>query len=194
MDFLPLILASTSPYRRELLNRLGLPFTVFAPGVDETPYPGEVPQDTALRLSREKALAAAAAYPNALIIGSDQVAVLEGTALGKPGNHVNAIRQLKLARGKSVIFYTALSLHNSRTGRTQSQVVPVTVKFRPVSDSQIERYLAREKPYDCAGSARVEGLGIALLESVRSEDPTALIGLPLITLVSLLENEGLRVI
>ena len=189
-----LILASTSPYRRELLSRLKIPFEVAAPEVDETPLPGETPEQTALRLAVTKAKAAASRHPDALIIGSDQVAVLEGVQLGKPHAHENAVRQLRMMRGKSVVFHTALCLYNSRTGKTQARVIPFTVYFRYLDDEQIERYLAKEQPYNCAGSAKSEGLGIALIQRMEGDDPNALIGLPLIALVDMLENEGLSVI
>src|SRR5574340_128283 len=186
-----LILASTSPYRRELLSRLKIPFAVCAPEIDETPLPGELPQQTAERLAAAKAQAVADQFPDALIIGSDQVAILEGKVLGKPHSHDNAFRQLSTMRGKCVVFHTALCLLNSRSGRSQLRAVPVTVRFRPLSDAQIERYLAREQPYNCAGSAKSEGLGIALIEKIEGEDPNALIGLPLIALVDMLQNEGM---
>lgn len=189
-----LILASTSPYRRELLSRLKIPFAVCAPEIDETPLPGELPQQTAERLAVAKARAVADQFPNALIIGSDQVAILEGKVLGKPHSHDNAFRQLSTMRGKCVVFHTALCLFNSRSGRSQLRAVPVIVRFRSLSDAQIERYLAREQPYNCAGSAKSEGLGIALIEKIEGEDPNALIGLPLIALVDMLQNEGVEVV
>lgn len=189
-----LVLASTSSYRRELLLRLKIPFQVFSPGIDESPRAGEAPRDTALRLSREKALAARDQFPDALIIGSDQVAVLDGIQLGKPGNRENAQRQLRSASGREVVFHTAVSLVNARTARVQSEVIAVTVRFRRLSDDLIQRYLDKEQPYDCAGSARSEGVGIALCERIESRDPTALIGLPLITVVSMLEKEGFSVV
>lgn len=189
-----LILASTSPYRRELLSRLKIPFAVCAPEIDETPLPGELPQQTAERLAVAKARAVADQFPDALIIGSDQVAILEGKVLGKPHSHDNAFRQLSTMRGKCVVFHTALCLFNSRSGRSQLRTVPVTVRFRSLSDAQIERYLAREQPYNCAGSAKSEGLGIALIEKIEGEDPNALIGLPLIALVDMLQNEGVEVV
>lgn len=189
-----LILASTSPYRRELLSRLKIPFAVCAPEIDETPLPGELPQQTAERLAVAKARAVADQFPDALIIGSDQVAILEGKVLGKPHSHDNAFRQLSTMSGKCVVFHTALCLFNSRSGRSQLRTVPVTVRFRSLSDAQIERYLAREQPYNCAGSAKSEGLGIALIEKIEGEDPNALIGLPLIALVDMLQNEGVEVV
>jgi septum formation protein len=190
---LELILASTSPYRRELLSRLKLPFSVTSPEVDETPLPGETPEQTAYRLAIAKAKAVAAQHPDALIIGSDQVATLDGMQLGKPHTHENATRQLRTMRGKTVTFHTALCLHNSRSGNNQARVVPFMVQFRDLSDDEIERYLAKEQPYNCAGSAKAEGLGIALIEKMTGDDPNALIGLPLIALVEMLKNEGVSV-
>ena len=190
----PLVLASTSVFRRELLARLQVPFTIVAPGVDEHPLPREHPRETALRLSFAKVAAAAAHVPDALIIGSDQVAELDGGAIGKPLTHENAMRQLALMRGRRVTFNTGLCLLNARSGSVQHALAPVTVDYRPFSDAQIENYLMREKPYDCAGSARFEGLGIALIERITGEDPTALIGLPLIALIGMLKNEGIEVI
>ena len=189
-----IVLASTSKYRRELLARLGLPFEVASPQVDETALPDEAPQDTARRLAEAKARAVAARFPRAVIIGSDQVAVLEGVHLGKPGNHANALRQLRAMRGKEVVFHTALCLYDAASGRTQTRVVPFCVRFRDYSDAQIERYLQREQPYDCAGSARCEGLGIALIAEMRGDDPNALIGLPLIALTEMLAAQGLDVL
>ncbi|MCL6555606.1 MAG: Maf-like protein [Burkholderiales bacterium] len=185
-----LVLASSSPYRRALLARLGLPFEVMAPQVDETPLAGEAPWDTALRLAQQKAEAVARHYPGALIIGSDQVAVLDGNVLGKPGNFENAKKQLMAAANRRVVFHTALVLLNAATGHLKRRVVPFGVKFRPLSESQIERYLAKEQPYDCAGSAKSEGLGIVLIERFEGEDPNALVGLPLIALVDMLAEEG----
>ncbi len=189
-----LILASTSRYRRELLSRLHLPFEVLAPGVDETPLPGESPSATALRLSVLKAQAAAASFPDALIIGSDQVLMLGDAQLGKPGNYDNAFAQLKAMQGRTMVFHTALTLLNSRTGRTQTRDVPTTVHVRRLGDAQIAAYLEKEKPYDCAGSAKSESLGIALMERMDSADPTALIGLPLMALTAMLANEGVDVL
>lgn len=188
-----LVLASTSPYRRELLSRLKLPFSVTSPEVDETPLPGETPEQTAYRLAIAKAQAVAAQHSDALIIGSDQVATLDGMQLGKPHNFDNATRQLRTMRGKTVTFHTALCLHNSRSGNTQARVVPFMVRFRDLSDDDIERYLTKEQPYNCAGSAKAEGLGIALIEKMTGDDPNALIGLPLIALVDMLKNEGVSV-
>jgi septum formation protein len=189
-----IILASTSKYRRELLARLGLPFEVAAPGVDELALTNEAPQDTARRLAEAKARAVAARFPRAMVIGSDQVAVLEGTTLGKPGNHANALRQLKAMRAKEVVFHTALCVYNAASDRAETRVVPYCVRFRDYSDAQIERYLEREQPYDCAGSARCEGLGIALIAEMRGNDPNALIGLPLIALTEMLAAQGVQVI
>ena len=189
-----LILASASVYRRDLLKRLRLRFDVVAPNVDETPLLGEPAERTALRLAEVKARAAAQPGQIALIIGSDQVAVMDEQVLGKPGTHDNAVRQLEAMRGKSVVFHTALCLYNSASDRVQVANVPTTVVFRHFSDAQIERYLASERPYDCAGSAKIEGLGIALVERVVSDDPTALIGLPLLQLTSMLRSEGVEVI
>jgi septum formation protein len=189
-----IVLASTSIYRRELLARLGLPFEVASPDVDEIPLPRETPQDTARRLAEAKARAVAARFPQAIVIGSDQVAVLEGTTLGKPGNHANAVRQLKAMRGKEVVFHTALCLCNAASGQAETRVVPYCVRFRDYSDAQIERYLQREQPYDCAGSARCEGLGIALIAEMRGDDPNALIGLPLIALTEMLAAQGVSVL
>ncbi len=185
-----LVLASTSPYRRELLAKLQVPFVVANPQVDETPLQGETPDLTALRLSELKAKAVAADYPSALIIGSDQVATLNGLHIGKPGNHENAIKQLQLMRGNSIVFHTALSLYNSATGNLQSCIIPTTVSIRNLSDAQIESYLRKEQPYQCAGSAKSEAMGIAIMEKMEGTDPNALIGLPLIALTQMLMNEG----
>ena len=189
-----LVLASTSRYRRELLARLHLPFEVAAPDVDETPLPGESPSQTALRLSVLKAQVVAAQYPDALIIGSDQVLMLDAGQLGKPGNYANAFAQLKRMQGKAMVFHTALTLLNSRTGHTQTRDVPTVVQIRQLSYAQIEHYLKKEQPYDCAGSAKSESLGIALMERMDSPDPTALIGLPLMALTGMLLNEGVDVL
>ena len=190
----PIVLASTSPYRRDLLARLRLRFEVRAPAVDEAALPGEAARETALRLAQAKARAVAPGCPAALIIGCDQVAVLDGVSLGKPGNHASAVAQLKAMRGRNVLFHTALALFNARTGALQTAEVPTTVRFRQYGDAEIERYLEAERPYDCAGSARIEGLGIVLVESVHSSDPTALIGLPLMQLAAMLRNEGVAVV
>ena len=189
-----LILASSSPFRRELLARLMIPFDVVAPEVDETARPGELPQALVERLAIAKAQAVAAKHPQALIIGSDQVAVHAGEIVGKPITHERAVAQLKTASGKTVTLYTGLALVNSATGRVQSEVVPYRVLFRPLSDAQIENYLRKEQPYHCAGSVKSEGLGVALLERFEGEDPATLIGLPLIRLIHMLEHEGLTVL
>ena len=189
-----LVLASTSRYRRELLARLGLPFEVAPPGVDEAALAGERPADTALRLSQAKARAVASRYADALVIGSDQVAELDGRAVGKPADHADARAQLRAASGRTVIFHTGVALVDARSGRTQARLVDVASTFRALSDDDIERYLARERPYDCAGSVKSEGFGIALFERIASDDPTALIGLPLITVAALLRNEGVDVL
>jgi septum formation protein len=190
----PLILGSSSVYRRSLLQRLGLPFTAISPEIDETPAVNERPAATALRLALAKARAVATTHSQALIIASDQVADLEGQPLGKPGDHATATRQLQAMRGRQVVFHTALCLLDAASGRHQRQNVPTTVHYRELSDVQIERYLTREQPYDCAGSAKIECLGIILPRQVESEDPTALIGLPLIALVTMLEAEGVKVL
>ena len=189
-----LVLASTSPYRRELLARLGVPFDVAAPDVDETPLPGESPDDTAQRLSVLKAQAVAELFPDALIIGSDQVALLDGKQLGKPGDHDKAVEQLRAMRGKTLEFHTALALLNASTGRLQTANVPVRLVMRHYSDAQIEAYLRKDQPYNCCGSARSESLGIALIARYETEDPNALVGLPLIKLTEMLANEGLDVL
>lgn len=188
-----LVLASSSPYRRELLARLQIPFEVISPDVDETPLPNEAPQDTALRLAQLKARAVAEQFPDALIIGSDQVALLNGRQLGKPHTFENAKQQLLAASGQAVVFHTALCLLNSRSSNMQACVVPITVIFRKLSEDQIERYLQKEQPYNCAGSAKSEGLGIALIERFEGDDPNALVGLPLIALVGMLNHEGVAV-
>ncbi len=191
---LPLILGSTSPYRRELLERLKIPFSVASPDVDETPRPGELPQQTAHRLAIAKAQAVGRLNPAALIIGSDQVATLDDMQLGKPLTHANAVQQLSMMRGRKVIFHSAVCLYNSASGTVQSRIVPFEVVFRNLSDEQIENYLRKEQPYNCAGSAKSEGLGIALIAKMRGDDPNALIGLPLIALIDMLQNEGVAVI
>ena len=190
MTTLPLILASTSPFRRELLARLGLPFDTANPAVDESLLPGEAPEAGALRLSEAKARAVAGAHPDALIIGSDQVACLDGQVFGKPGTHDKAVHQLRTMRGRSVNFFTGLCLLNARSGRAHRRGVPILVTFRDLCDDEIENYLHREKPYDCAGSAKSEGLGLALIERITGDDPNALIGLPLIALCDLLRLEN----
>ena len=190
----PLILASTSVYRRHLLERLRLPFSVVASDVDETPLPGETPETLACRLALAKAQSVAKAHPGAVVIGSDQVADLDGQALGKPGNHARAVHQLQTMRGKTVIFQTAVAVVCLETGFAQTELAQVKVKFRELSDAQIDAYLLAETPYDCAGSAKSEGLGIALLERIDNDDPTALIGLPLIRTCRLIEAAGIEVI
>lgn len=189
-----LILASSSIYRRELLTRLQLPFSCITPDVDESPLANELPQTTALRLAQVKAIKVGLSHPNALIIGCDQVATLDNMQLGKPLTHDNATKQLRLMRGREVIFHSALCLYNPVTLNMQAEVVPYIVTFRNLSDAQIENYLIKEQPYQCAGSAKSEGLGIAIIEKMTGEDPNALIGLPLIKLVSMLQNEGVNVI
>jgi septum formation protein len=189
-----LVLASTSRYRRELLQRLRIPFRTAAPDCDETPLRGETPGDTALRLSVMKARAVAGRFPGALIIGSDQVASMGRKRLDKPGSHANAVRQLRALSGKAADFHTAVALLDSRTGKVQRRVVPCRVRFRKLTPERIESYLRREKPYDCAASAKAEGLGIALIERIETEDPTSLIGLPLIALTSMLARAGLAVV
>jgi 7-methyl-GTP pyrophosphatase len=187
-----LVLASTSPYRRELLSRLRLKFATFSPDVDEAPAAGETPECTALRLAGAKARAAVSAFPDALIIGCDQVAELDSIRLDKPGNRERARAQLRHASGREVVFHTAVMLLRAATGETLSAVVPTTVRFRNITAAQIEAYLDLEQPYDCAGSAKSEGLGITLLERVAGDDPTALVGLPLIALTSLLAQFGVH--
>ena len=187
----PLLLGSTSVYRRELLQRLRLPFTVAAPAVDETPLPGEPPAQLAQRLALAKAHAVATLHPEAVVIGSDQVADLAGQPLGKPGNHARATAQLQRMRGHTVVFHTAVAVVCHASGFAQGELAPVRVRFRELSDAEIERYLRAEQPYDCAGSAKSEGLGISLLEAIDSDDPTALIGLPLIRTCRLLRAAGL---
>ena len=186
-----LVLGSTSRYRRELLERLALPFSVAGPDVDETPQPGEAPAALAQRLALAKAHAVAALHPDAIVIGSDQVADLDGTPIGKPGNHERAVAQLRAMRGRSVVFQTAVAVVRPATGFAALRLVPVNVRFRPLTDAEIETYLQREQPYDCAGSAKSEALGIALLDAIESNDPTALIGLPLIATCALLREAGL---
>lgn len=186
-----LILGSTSPYRRELLQRLQIPFQVAAPEVDETPHPGEAPAELARRLALAKARAVASAFPDAVVIGSDQVADLNGQPLGKPGNHARAVAQLRQMRGQSVIFQTAVAVVCQQSGFAQTELAQVRVQFRALSDEEIENYLQAEKPYDCAGSAKSEGLGIALLEAIDNDDPTTLIGLPLIRTCRLIAAAGI---
>ena len=187
----PLILGSTSRYRRELLERLRLPFDVVAPEVDEAPLPGEAPAALAVRLAMAKARAVSAAHPNTVVIGSDQVAELDGEPIGKPGSHERAVAQLRRMRGRSVVFHTAVAVVCEASGFAGSALVPVTVRFRDLSDAEIEHYLRTEQPYDCAGSAKCETLGIALLDAIDSDDPTALVGLPLIRTCALLRQAGI---
>lgn len=188
----PLILGSTSRYRRELLERLRVPFTTAAPDVDETPQPGEAPGALAARLARAKAHAVAAQYPHAVVIGSDQVSDLHGTPMGKPLVHERAVAQLQSMRGQKVLFHTAVCVVCLATGFEQSEMAVIEVQFRDLSDAEIERYLRAEQPYDCAGSAKSEGLGISLLDAIHSDDPTALIGLPLIRTCRLLRAAGVQ--
>ena len=189
-----LILGSSSRYRKELLSRLNIPFEVATPEVDETPRLNETPRDLALRLALAKARAVASKYPEAVVIGSDQVADLEGEALGKPGNHANAVKQLQRMRGKTVIFQTALSVICLATGFEQTDLATVKVSFRDLTDAEIESYLKAEEPYDCAGSAKSEGLGIALLAAIDNDDPTALVGLPLIRTCHMLSAAGVKLL
>jgi septum formation protein len=186
-----LVLASTSAYRRELLQRFGLPFDVARPDIDESPLPDETPWATAERLAVEKARAVAGQFENALIIGSDQVAYMDGDRFGKPGTIERAVAQLKSMSGRTVIFHTALAVLNTGTGHVQLDAVPTEVRFRTLSDAEIVRYVNKELPLDCAGSAKSEGLGITLLDALRGDDPNALVGLPLIALARMLRNEGL---
>ncbi|RRH91446.1 septum formation inhibitor Maf [Variovorax beijingensis] len=190
----PLILASTSRYRRELLNRLHLPFDVQPPEVDETALDGETPRELAERLALEKARAVAARFPEAVVIGSDQVAELAGEALGKPGDHARATAQLRRMRGQTLVFQTAVAVVCEATGFVQRDLAPVRVVFRELSDAAIEQYLQAEQPYDCAGSAKSEGLGIALLNAIDSDDPTALVGLPLIRTCRMLRAAGVELL
>ncbi len=190
----PLVLGSTSRYRRELLARLGVPFEVAAPDVDETPHPGELPLALATRLALAKAQAVAALWPQAVVIGSDQVADLHGEPLGKPGNHARATEQLRRMRGQVVIFQTALAVVCVETGFVQQDVAQVKVLFRDLTDDEIENYLQTEQPYDCAGSAKSEGLGIAQLERIDNDDPTALVGLPLIRTARMIRAAGIKIL
>jgi len=188
-----LVLASTSPFRKELLERLNMPFETFSPDVDETRRDGESPNDLVIRLSEAKARAGAEAFPDALIIGSDQVAVCGEDVLGKPGNHDKACEQLTRLAGQQVSFLTGLCLLDTASGSLRLEMVPFDVHFRALGEAQIERYLRYEQPYNCAGSFKSEGLGISLFESMRGDDPNALIGLPLIRLVSWLNEAGIAV-
>lgn len=187
-----LVLASTSAYRKMLLERLQLPFETDRPETDETPLAGEAPAATAERLAVEKARAVAGRWPDALVIGSDQVAYLGDEVFGKPGTEERAVAQLQRMRGRTVVFHTAIALLNTRSGHVHVEGVPTHVRFRDLSDDEIRRYVAREKPLDCAGSAKSEGLGITLLEAMSGDDPTALIGLPLIALSRMLRAEGVE--
>lgn len=185
-----LVLASTSPYRQALLAKLQLPFTTAAPSTDETPHPGESAEDLVLRLAIAKARALREAFPDSLIVGSDQVCVLNGAICGKPHTEENARAQLRAASGNSVVFYTGLALFDSRDGSVQSRVEPFSVDFRPLSDAEIARYVALEQPLNCAGSFKSEGLGITLFERLSGRDPNTLVGLPLIALAEMLRNAG----
>ena len=189
-----LILGSTSRYRRELLERLRIPFEVAAPDVDESPLPEETPAALAQRLALAKAYAVARRHPSAVVIGSDQVADLHGKPLGKPETHERATVQLRQMRGQTVVFQTAVAVVCLDTGFEQTALAPVQVRFRDLSDAEIEIYLLAEQPYDCAGSAKSEGLGIALLEHIENDDPTALVGLPLIRTCRLIRAAGVEVL
>ncbi len=193
-DDRPLVLGSTSRYRRELLGRLGLPFEVAAPGVDETALPGERPGATALRLAEAKARAVAARYADALVIGSDQVADCDGAPVGKPGDRERAIDQLRRLSGRTVVFHTGVALVDARSGRCRTELVDVASTFRVLDEAEMAAYLDREAPWDCAGSVRSEGIGIALFDRIASDDPTALGGLPLIAVARLLRGEGVDVL
>jgi 7-methyl-GTP pyrophosphatase len=190
----PIILASSSIYRQELMQRLQLPFIAISPDIDETPMGDETPLATASRLAQTKARKIGGAHADALVIGCDQVATLDGLQLGKPLIHDNAVKQLRMMRGRTVTFHSALCLYNPMLDRMQADIVPCVVQFRDFSDDQIENYLLKEQPYHCAGSAKSEGLGIALIESMQCDDPNALIGLPLIRLITMLQIEGVNVI
>jgi septum formation protein len=187
-----LVLASSSIYRRELLARLRIDFESHSPDIDESPQAGECAAELALRLACAKAAAVAPYFPNALIVGSDQVAISDGRQLDKPGDHATAMRQLREMSGRSITFHTALCLLNAASGRRQTMVAPVTVAMRSLDDAEIERYLAAEQAYDCAGSARIEAFGITLVAKITGDDPNALIGLPLIALCAMLRNEGIE--
>jgi septum formation protein len=189
-----LVLGSTSRYRRELLSRLRIPFDVAAPGVDETPLAGEKPAELAVRLALAKANAVAALHREAVVIGSDQVADLDGEALGKPGTHENAVEQLRRMRGRTAVFHTALAVVCLESGFARSDLAPVRVKFRDYSDAEIETYLRLDEPYDCAGSARSEGLGIAMVDAIENDDPSALVGLPLIRTCRMIRAAGVAVL
>jgi septum formation protein len=189
-----LVLASTSLYRKELLSRLGIPFITAAPDLDESPLVGETAAQTSERLAIAKAKVLAEQFPNCLVIGSDQVALLNGEQLGKPGTHERAVRQLAAMRGQTIAFHTALCLYNTANGNTQSYVDITTVTMRNYTDAQIETYLQREKPYNCAGSAKTEGLGIVMIAAIEGKDPAAIIGLPLIELITMLDAEGFSIL
>jgi septum formation protein len=189
-----IILASSSPFRRELLSRLQLPFSVVSPDIDESPLANEAAQATALRLAQLKARKVAETHSDALVIGCDQVATLDDLQIGKPGSHIKAFKQLQMLRGRKVTFHSALCLYNAQTQHMQAEVIPYLVEFRSLTDAQIENYLLKEQPYDCAGSAKSEGLGIALIKSMEGSDPNALIGLPLIALTNMLINEGITIV
>ncbi|MCG8488014.1 MAG: Maf family nucleotide pyrophosphatase [Candidatus Thiodiazotropha sp.] len=193
-DHLPLVLASSSPFRRELLSRLGLEFSTSSPDVDETRLNNESAEALVMRLSQQKAMAVAKSHPEALIVGSDQVATVDGAILGKPGNHEKAVEQLLNASGKKVTFYTGLTLYNSKTGQSQTCCEPFHVQFRTLNQTEIENYLLKEQPYNCAGSFKSEGLGISLFEYMEGADPNALIGLPLIRLNTMLRQEGVDIL
>ncbi|RHW22595.1 Maf family protein [Pseudomonas jilinensis] len=188
-----LVLASSSPYRRQLLERLNLPFEWAAPDIDETPLPGEAPEQLTLRLAEAKARALSERYPTHLIIGSDQVLLLDGQPVSKPGNHANALEQLRRCSGKSIRFLTSLCLLDSASDTARSIVEPFEVVFRQLDEATIERYLLAEQPYDCAGSFKSEGLGISLFRALRGDDPNSLIGLPLIRLCDLLAEHGIQI-
>jgi septum formation protein len=190
----PLVLGSTSRYRRQILARLGVPFEVATPGIDETPLAAERPVETALRLSEAKARAVAARYPDALVIGSDQVADCDGRAVSKPGGRANARRELRALSGRTIVFHTGVALVDAASGRCQREMVDVVSVFRALTDADIDAYLDREAPYDCAGGVKSEALGIALFERITSDDPTALVGLPLIALCRMLRAEGVEVL
>ncbi len=190
----PLVLGSTSRYRRELLARLQIPFDVAAPDVDETPAPNESPRALAERLALAKARAVARRFPGAVVIGSDQVADLHGEPLGKPGNHERAVRQLHQMRGQTVVFQTAVAVVCQESGFERADLAAVRVTFRDLTDDEINNYLLAEQPYDCAGSAKSEGLGIALLSSIESDDPTALVGLPLIRTCAMIRAAGIELL
>ena len=190
----PLILGSTSRYRQELLQRLQIPFDVAAPDVDESPLSGERPAAMAVRLAQAKAQAVARMFPHAVVIGADQVADLNGLPLGKPGSHEQAVIQLRQMRGQTVVFQTAISVVCVESGFAQNELASVRVRFRDLSDAEIENYLRTEQPYDCAGSAKSEGLGIALLDAIESDDPTALVGLPLIRTCKMIRAAGIALL